>query len=76
MIRNFLEMQLILFAVVAATLPIFFIIIWGAQYIHCKDYQMLTGKETHMAYSGCYIKHGTNLIPYSEYKLRAITNEE
>jgi hypothetical protein len=76
MIKAFLEMQLFLFAVVAATFPILLIIIWGAEYIHCKDYQMLTGKETYMAYSGCYIKHGTNLMPYGEYKLRAITNEE
>lgn len=43
----------------------------------CGYYARQTGVRTEFSIvAGCYVESGDKMIPYSEFKARAITNEE
>lgn len=59
---------------------VFFVVVFlpAASWIayECRYYERTTGIETtYNVLAGCYVRSGDKLIPYGEYKARAITNE-
>ena len=70
--------EFLVFVVIAATAIalVFFSVASLARY-NCSYYERTTGIETKFNWiAGCYVRSGDRMIPYSEYKARAITNEE
>lgn len=49
----------------------------AAIWYECGYYARQTGSRTEFnIVAGCYVESGGKLIPYSEFKARAITNED
>lgn len=60
----------------AAVLGVFLVVQAAVRY-ECNYYGRVSGIETEFNWiAGCYVRSGNKMIPYSEYKARAITNEE
>lgn len=60
----------------AAVLAVLILTMLPVRY-ECNYYERVSGIETEFNWvAGCYVRSGNKMIPYSEYKARAITNEE
>ena len=70
------ELLVCVVLVAAAIALVFFSAASLARY-SCSYYERTTGIETKFDWiAGCYVRIGDKMIPYGEYKARAITNEE
>lgn len=77
--RNFIQMLAELASVMFVIILICLFMIFTPAYfldVHqCGKYSEITQKDTKYEAFMCFVKSGNTYIPYSEYKLRSITNE-
>lgn len=76
-VKDFLGFLIPIALAMALFLAMIFAFINAAIWYECGYYARQTGLHTEFnIVAGCYVESDGKLIPYSEFKARAITNEE